>query len=315
MTLRRFSPMREMTARRREMLQGYLCISPWIAGFFIFTLAPILFALYVSFTSYDIIGAWPPKWVGGDNYHTLFTTDHFFVHSLWNTFYYAVGSTFVGQSIALLLALVLNQGLRGTTFLRTIFYIPGILPAVGMSLVFVFLFDPGFGMINRILENFNLVSQSDPPGWLKSDKMSMPTLISWSAWGMGGSMLIYLAGLQGVPQSLYEAASIDGAGRLSLFRNVTLPLITPTIFFNSVVGLIGAFQEFTKFFITEGATGTGPNDSLITTISYIQQQGWAYLHMGLASAAAWILFLLIMGFTLMQIKASTFWVFYREDRR
>ena len=118
-----------------------------------------------------------------------------------------------------------------------------------------------------------------------------------------------------MPQTLYEAASIDGAGRWSLFRNVTLPLITPSIFFNSVVGLIGGFQEFTKFYLTAGATGTGPNDALITTIFYIQQQGWSYLHMGLAAAAAWVLFLVILVFTLLQLRASAFWVFYREERR
>ena len=183
--------------RRREMIQGYLLVSPWVIGFLLFTLIPIGFALYISFTSYDVIGAWPPAWVGGANYHTLFATDHYFVHSLWNTLYYAVGATLVGQSVALLLAVVLNQGLKGTTLFRTIYYIPGILPAVGMTLVFIFVFDPGFGMLNRVLASLNLVSQSSPPGWLKDDKMAMPTVISWSIWGMGGSMLVYLAGAAG----------------------------------------------------------------------------------------------------------------------
>ena len=301
-------------ARRREAIEGYLFISPWIVGLLLFTLAPVIFALYISFTSYDIVG-WPPKLVGLDNYKTLFTTDKYFVHSLWNTLYYAVGSTAVGLIVGLGLAVLLNQNLRGSTLLRTLFYIPGILPAVGMSLIFIFVFDPGFGLINRVLESIGLVGQDNPPGWLKDDRLSMPTVISWSFWGMGGTMLIFLAGLQGVPQALQEAASIDGAGKIRSFFSITLPLLTPTIFFNAVVGLIGAFQEVTKFYLTAGATGTGPNDSLITTIFYIYQQGWSYLHMGLAAAAAWVLFLVILVFTLIQIKGSALWVFYSEERR
>jgi multiple sugar transport system permease protein len=306
---------RRSAARRREMLEGYLFISPWVVGFVVFTLVPIVFALYISFTSYDIIGKWPPDGVGLDNYAKLFTTDRFFVHSLWNTLYYAVGSTLVGLVVALLLALLLNQGLKGTTLLRTIYYIPGILPAVGTVLMFIFIFDPGFGLINRTLEAIGLVSQSNPPGWLKDDRMAMPTVISWSIWGMGGSMLIFLAGLQGVPQSLYEAARIDGAGKVQEFWKITLPMITPTIFFNLVVGLIGAFQEFTKFWLGAGANGTGPNDSLITTILFIYQQGWSFLHMGYAAAAAWVLFVVILIFTAVQMRGSALWVFYREERR
>lgn len=301
--------------RRREMIEGYLFIAPWIVGVILFTVVPVLFALYISFTSYDIIGTWPPKIVGFDNYVNLFTTDRYFVHSLWNTTYYAFGSTFVGLTVALVLALVLNQGLKGTTILRTIYYIPGILPTVGMTLVFIFMFDPGFGLIDRVLEMLGLVSQSAPPGWLKDDRLAMPTVISWSAWGMGGSMVIFLAGLQSIPQSLYEAASIDGAGSFAAFRHITLPMLTPTIFFNMVVGLIGAFQEIAKFYVSAGANGTGPNDSLITTIFFIYQQGWNFLHMGYAAAAAWILFVIILVFTLIQIRGSAFWVFYREERR
>ncbi len=252
--------MKAMSAvRRKEMLEGYLLISPWFIGLILFTVAPVLFALYISFTSYDVIGKWPPDGVGLGNYSKLFTRDHFFVHSLWNTLYYAVGSTLVGLSVGLALALLLNQKLKGTTILRTLYYIPGILPAVGMTLVFVFIFDPGFGIINQLLETTGIVSQANPPGWLKNDRMSMPTVISWSIWGMGGSMLVFLAGLQGVPSSLYEAARIDGAGKLKEFLTITLPMITPTIFFNLIVGLIGAFQEVTKFYVANGGTGTGPN--------------------------------------------------------
>ncbi len=308
--------MKAMSAvRRKEMLEGYLLISPWFIGLILFTVAPVLFALYISFTSYDVIGKWPPDRVGFGNYSKLFTRDHFFVHSLWNTLYYAVGSTLVGLSVGLALALLLNQKLKGTTILRTLYYIPGILPAVGMTLVFVFIFDPGFGIINQLLETTGIVSQANPPGWLKNDRMSMPTVISWSIWGMGGSMLVFLAGLQGVPSSLYEAARIDGAGKLKEFLTITLPMITPTIFFNLIVGLIGAFQEVTKFYVANGGTGTGPNDSLITTIFFIYQQGWTYLQMGYAAAASWILFVVILIFTMIQIKGSTLWVFYREERR
>jgi len=308
--------MKAMSAvRRKEMLEGYLLISPWFIGLILFTVAPVLFALYISFTSYDVIGKWPPDGVGLGNYSKLFTRDHFFVHSLWNTLYYAVGSTLVGLSVGLALALLLNQKLKGTTILRTLYYIPGILPAVGMTLVFVFIFDPGFGIINQLLETTGIVSQANPPGWLKNDRMSMPTVISWSIWGMGGSMLVFLAGLQGVPASLYEAARIDGAGKLKEFLTITLPMITPTIFFNLIVGLIGAFQEVTKFYVANGGTGTGPNDSLITTIFFIYQQGWTYLQMGYAAAASWILFVVILIFTMIQIKGSTLWVFYREERR
>ena len=309
--------------RRKEALWGYGFISIWFIGFAIFTAVPLAMSVYISFTSWSPIAGpfWEAKRVGFANYNT-FLHDHRYWHSIINTIYFSFGSVLVVNLVSIPLAMILNQRLRGINLYRTIFYLPAIMPAVASVLIFRLIFLPGTGLVSWILSRFHLqcdVTQitCSPIDFLNDPKITMLVVIIISAWGVGQTLLIYLAGLQGIEASYYEASSLDGANSWQQFRKIPLPLLTPAIFFNVVVGLIGAFQEFAKLVIYAGgsqATG-GPADSLLTTFWYLYIVGFDFSRMGLASAMAFGLFALIMIVTLLNFWGQKKWVFYQEERR
>ncbi|MEM7130122.1 MAG: sugar ABC transporter permease [Chloroflexota bacterium] len=289
-----------------EAKWGYIFLLPWALGLIIFILGPILASAYLSFTTYAIIK--PPQFVGAENYVTAFMKDDLFWPSLQRTFVYALIVVPFGLLGSLCLALLLNQGIKGTNAFRTLFFLPSLTPAVALALLWGWLFHPNVGPINVMLRWIGLPG----PGWLTDKGWALPALIIISLWATvgGNSMLIFLAGLQGVPRELYEAASIDGAGSWSRFRAVTLPLITPTLFFNLVLGIIGALKVFTLAFV---ATLGGPSYATWFYALHIYRQAFEYFRMGYGSALAWIFVIILLIFTLIQFRLSNRWVYYGGD--
>jgi len=280
---------------------GYAFISPWLAGFLVFTAVPFLVSVYLSFTRYDVVSS--PVWVGLANYRKLLSEDPLFWKSLWITFKYSLVAVPVGIVAGVALALLLNLEIGGISVYRTVFYIPSIVPVVATSVVFVWILNPQIGLVNGLLRRFDIIG----PAWLQDTKWAFWSLVFMSLWGVGGSMIIYLAGLKDIPLTLYEAAIIDGAGAWQRTRHVTLPMITPVIFFNLIMGVIGSFQYFTQAFImTQG----GPEDSTNFYALYLFNRAWRYLDMGYASAMAWILFVIVMVFTVLIFRTHHRWVHY-----
>jgi multiple sugar transport system permease protein len=296
-----------MRVRRRRFftqtdLVGYLFISPWIVGFLVFTLFPFVASLIISLTNWQIVGDW--EFVGTANYQKMLSgNDRLFVESLKVTFTYSLARVPLIQIFALALACLLNQPIKGRALFRTIFYLPAVTAGVATAYLWAYLFSSNGGIINTALGLVGI----EGPNWLYSVEWSLPTLIILSCWNVGTSMLIYLAALQAVPESLHEAAMIDGAGVLKRFWHVTVPMITPAIFFNMVLGIIGSFQGFTDaFIITQG----GPGYSTLLYTLYLYRTAFNDLHMGYAAALAWILFLILMAFTAIQMVLSRHWVYY-----
>jgi len=292
---------RPMKLRTRETLNGYLFFSPGLIGFLVFMGFPIFFSLYLSFTSYDIYSS--PKWVGLLNYKFMFTKDPLFMKSLVNTLYFVALSVPLSTVLGVLVALLMNQKVLGIRVFRTIFFLPSVVSGVAVALLWTWILDPNFGLINTFLAKFGIVG----PGWLTDELWSKPSIVLMSLWAIGGTMIIYLAGLQGVPRSLYEAATVDGAGRLRQFWSVTLPMLTPTIFFNVIMGVLGGFQVFIQAYIM---TGGGPNNSTMFYALYLYNTAFKDLRMGYASALAWVLLLIAMALTLIIMKTSSKWVYY-----
>lgn len=288
----------------RRALYGYLFISPWLAGLVLFVGGPILASLYLSFTQYDILSA--PRWIGLGNYHRAFFEDVLFWPSLGRTFYYAVVAVPLGLCGSLALALLLDQRLRATNVYRTLFFLPSLTPAVSLSILWLWLLQPKLGPVNVFLSHIGLGGFP----WLTDSRTVIPSFIVIAFWaGVGGStMLIFLAGLQGVPKELEEAARVDGAGAWSTFRNVTLPMITPTIFFNLILGIIGALQVFTVAFV---ATQGGPSYGSWFYALHIYQQAFSYMRLGYGSALAWIFVAIVLTLTGLNFALSRKWVFYR----
>jgi multiple sugar transport system permease protein len=285
---------------RREIL-GYLFIGPWLLGFLLFTAFPFLASLYLSFTRYNVVSA--PVWVGTANYRMLVVDDPLFWKSLGVTFRYALVAIPLGIATGVGLALLLNQEVGGISIYRTIFYLPSIVPAVATSVVFLWILNPQIGLINGLLRNVGIVG----PAWLQDKTWAPWSLVLMALWGVGGSMVIYLAGLKDIPVHLYEAALIDGATSWQRTRHITLPLLTPVTFFNLVMGVIGTFQYFTEAYImTQG----GPEDSTLFYALYLFRRAWRYLDMGYASAMAWVLFLVIMVVTGLIFRTQRRWVHY-----
>ncbi|NJN83475.1 MAG: sugar ABC transporter permease [Caldilineaceae bacterium] len=285
---------------------GYIFLLPWILGLLIFILGPILASAFFSFTDYEIIS--PPRFVGLSNYTKAFTDDILFWPSMGRTFVYALLVVPLGLIGSLFLAILLNQGLAGSNLFRTLFFLPSLTPAVALALLWTWLFHPGVGPINVALSWFGITG----PGWLTSKEWALPALIIISLWAAigGNSMLIFLAGLQGVPQEYYEAAEIDGAGAWARFRAVTLPLITPTLFFNLILGIIGALKVFTLAFV---ATLGGPSYATWFYALHIYRQAFEYFRMGYGSALAWIFVIVLLIFTFVQLRLSNRWVYYAGD--
>lgn len=283
---------------------GFAFISPWLIGFFIFTLWPFVRSIYLSFTRYDILSA--PEWVGLANYRALFFEDPTFWKSIEVTFKFAFVSIPLGILAGVSLALLLNLRIGGQAFYRTFFYVPSIVPVVATSVVFVWIMNPQIGLLNGLLRNVGV----EGPNWLNDPNWALWSLVLVSLWGVGGSMVIYLAGLKDIPQSLYEAALVDGAKATTRLRHITLPMMTPVIFFNLVMGVIGTFQYFTNAFIM---TGGGPQDATMFYSLYLFNRAWRYLDMGYASAMAWLLFLIIVVFTGVIFATQRRWVHYGRN--
>ncbi len=287
---------------RREYYAGYFFASPWFIGFLIFGGGPLFFSLIMSCCQYDVLS--PPKWVGLENYRFMFS-DPLFYKSLWNTIYMTLGVP-LGMVVSLGIALLLQREWRGMATYRTLFYLPAIMPGVAASILWLWIFNPQEGMMNAILAELGIQG----PIWLQDPKWSKPALILMGVWSSGGSMIIWLAGLKTIPVQLYEAAEIDGAGPIRKFFYITLPMLSPYILFNLIMGFIGTFQIFTQAFIM---TRGGPIDSTLFYAYYLFNNGFQYLRMGYASALAWVLFAIILILTIMQLKVSQKWVYYERE--
>jgi multiple sugar transport system permease protein len=291
--------------RRREILDAYLFISPTVIGLLVFLLGPIIASAVLSFTDYDILTA--PAWVGLDNYIQLFQ-DGLFWQALRVSVIYSVISVPLGLALSLGAALLLNQKIRGVAILRSIYYMPTIISGVAVAMLWRWLFNAQFGMVNILLGKIGIRG----PMWLTDERWALAAIIIASFWGLGGAMLIYLAGLQGIPSELYEAAEIDGATEQAKFRYITLPMISHVTFFNLVLGIIGALQLFTDAYVM---TGGGPNNATLFLSLYLYRQAFLYLKMGYASAMAWVLFAIVLVLTLLVFKSSPMWVYYESERR
>jgi multiple sugar transport system permease protein len=291
---------------RREAFEFYLFISPWLIGILVFLLYPLVSSLYYSFTRYEIGGK--PHWIGLKNYTDMFA-DPRYLNSIAVTFKFAFISVIGVTLLALVLALVLSQALRGINFFRAAYFMPSVMPMVAISLTWFYILRPDTGPLAGILNLFGI----EGPRWLGEAKWALPALMGINIWiSFGAQMVIFLAGIKGIPREFYEVAEIDGAGTWAKLFNVTLPLLTPTIFLNLVLGIIGAMQVFDiPFVMTEG----GPNDATRTYMVHLYNRGWVQLQMGSASAMGWVLFLIIMAITLLVVRSSQAWVYYEGERQ
>jgi len=280
------------TIAGRRTLTGYLFISPFILGFLLWFLIPALTAVWLSFQNWNLIS--PPEFIGADNFARLWS-DKLFWQSLKVTANYTLVSVPLGLVLGFLLALLMNSKVRGITFFRTVYYLPSIVPAVASAVLWAWILNTEFGLLNSMLNYFGIRRVA----WLQDPEWALPALILMSLWGLGGSMVIYLAGLQGIPESFYEAAKIDGAGRWAQLRYITVPLMSPIIFFNLIIGIIGSFQVFTAgFLITDG----GPQNATLFYVLYLYRTGFRYLDMGYAATLAWVLFFIILVLTLLVFR-------------
>jgi multiple sugar transport system permease protein len=300
-----------LTMSRREALEGYLYISPWILGFLIFTVGPMLASLALSLTDYKLVTA--PHFIGIGNFTTLIH-DPIFWKSLGNTLYYALIFVPINILGSLGCALLLNRKIKGRAFFRSVYFLPSVTPLVAAAILWMWILNPQVGLLNWVL---GFIGISPGPGWLGTTQWSKPALIIMALWGAvgGGMMLIFLAGLQGVPRELLEAAEIDGAGTWPKFWHVTLPLLSPTLFFNIVLGLIGAFQQFTLAFVATSGAGQGRpyGGPLYSTMFYVlnlYQHAFDFWEMGYAAALAWVFFVVVLGFTYLQLRFARSWVYY-----
>lgn len=285
---------------RRDLI-GYAFVAPWLVGFSFFTLGPFLTSIYLSFTRYSIVSA--PKWVGLGNYGTLLG-DATFWQSLGLTFRYALVAVPLGVVAGVALGLLLDTAVRGVSAFRAVFFVPSVVPVVATTVVFVWLLNPQIGLVNRLLGVLGIVG----PAWLKDPTWTFWSLILMSLWSVGGSMVTYLAGLKDIPSSLYEAALLDGASATQRLRHVTLPMLSPVIFFNLVMGVISAFQYFTQPYML--LSQQAPEESTRFFAVYLFERAWRYLDMGYASAMAWVLFLVIVTVTGVLFRTQKRWVHY-----
>ncbi|NWJ95914.1 MAG: sugar ABC transporter permease [Chloroflexi bacterium] len=300
------SPVRKRRYYRKgEVLAFYLCILPWLLGFLIFIAGPMFSSFGLSFFRWDYFR--PPRWAGLDNY-TRMLDDEDFWDAVKVTFTFAAFYVPLSQVIALAAAVLLSQKLKGISVFRTIYYLPAILSGVAYVVLWVWLFEPDHGLINLILSWFGMQG----PRWLSDPKIALAALIIMSLWGLGSSMIIYVAGLKNIPVHLHEAAQIDGAGPINRFFRITLPLLTPTIFFNLVLVIIQTFQSYTTAAV---ATGGGPNNATLFYLVYLYRMAFKQQEAGYASAMAWVLFAVILIFTLLIIRSSSLWVYYDGQRK
>ena len=289
---------------RREAIEGFLCITPWLLGFLLFTAGPMIASVWLATTDYEILR--PIRFTGFANF-TKAAHDPLFFKSLWNTAFYTVLYVPLHLITALLVALLLNVKVRGLSIYRVIYYVPSIMPAVASAFLWMWIFNPNYGLANALLHLFGL----PPQKWIFDETLAKPSFVIMGLWGLGSAMLVFLAGLQGIDRVLYEAADIDGANSWTKFWRITLPMMTPVLFFNLIIGIIGSFQVFTTAFI---ATKGGPNNATLFYVLYIYRQGWEFAKMGYASALAWVLFIVVLLVTLVQFKLAGRWVYYETGK-
>ena len=301
MTTARMKLPRISKAERKNLFWGLFFISPWILGFLFFTIYPLVASGYFSLTRYDLIRE--PVFIGLRNYEQLFFEDAHFWNVMWNSIFYVFLSVPLGIGTAFLIATLLNSRIMGRSFFRGIIYIPSIVPAVCSAMVWLFLLNIQYGAINAVLTSLGF---SAIP-FLSNPTLAKPSLVVVSMWTQGAAVVIFLAALQEVPRSLYEAATVDGANNIQKFWNVTIPITTPVILFNLIMGFIGAFQEFTVPWLL---TGGGPMNATEFYAIHLYRNAFIYLRMGKASALAWILFFIIVFFTLILFRTSARWVYY-----
>jgi multiple sugar transport system permease protein len=279
-----------------------LTISPWVIGFVCFTIGPIIASSVISLFDTDFLRRW--EYIGLRNYDRMIN-DLLARKALLNSAYYSFAVVPLNTVIALSIAVLLNQGIKGQGIWRTIYYLPSVVSIVAVSMLWRWLYHPDIGLLNSILGTFGIQG----PRWIYSEEWAMPSIIVMAAWGAGGAMLIFLAGLRGIPTELYEAAQIDGAGAFRKFFSITIPMLTPTIFFNIVMSIIGSWQVFTQSFImTEG----GPNNATLTLVLYIYRKGFQQFHFGYAASLSWLLFAVVMVFVLIAIRSARSWVHYER---
>jgi multiple sugar transport system permease protein len=291
---------RGWSLRHEEAKWAYIFLAPFILGVVIWQAGPLLLSLYHSFTHYEVLT--PPVWAGLDNY-TGMINDKLFWISLGNTLVYTVMSVTIFLVFSLGGALLLNAKLRGIAFFRVVVYLPSQLPIVASAFIFLWIFEPTFGIANYLLHLIGV----EPQGWLIDPGMAKPTLAIMGLWGIGTGIIIFLAGLQSVPESLYDAAKVDGAGHVRQFRHVTLPMVSPVILFNLIISIIASFQVFDLAYIM---TKGGPGTETLFYVLYIFRNAFEFFKMGYASALAWVLFLIVLALTFANFKLSGRWVHY-----
>lgn len=291
------------TARRREAALAYACLTPWVIGFLVFEVGAMAYSLYLAFCNSDMLTG--TVFVGLANFEEMID-DPLVGKSLSVTGLYAVGAVPLGVITSLAIALMLNEKVPLQGLLRTLYYLPSVVSGISVAILWAWMFNPRVGLINTALALLGL----DGPTWIYSEEWALPSLIIMSLWGVGGNMLLYLAGLQNIPTQLYEAAKIDGAGALRRLAHITIPMLTPTLFFTLVMGVIGAFQFFTESYVM---TNGGPNNATLSIMLYIYRKSFQQLHFGYASALAWLLFVIIMLCTLLVIRSSALWVYYEGE--
>ncbi|MFK4812189.1 carbohydrate ABC transporter permease [Devosia sp. ZW T5_3] len=284
---------------------GYLFLLPWFIGFFGLTIGPMITSFYLSFTNFDLLQA--PQWVGANNYIRMFTADPKFSASMRVTLFFVVFSVPLKLAFALAVAMLLNRGIKGLPMYRALFYLPSLLGAsVAIAILWRQIF-AGDGLVNKLLAMFGIIG----PSWISNPNYSLWTLIILSIWQFGSPMIIFLAGLRQIPQDMYEAASLDGASKWRQFVKITLPLLTPVVFFNAIIQTIEAFKSFTPAFIISGGTGNPINSTLFYTL-YLYQEAFGFFRMGYASALAWVLLALVGLFTAFSFLTSKYWVHYDD---
>lgn len=296
-------PMSSMA--KRETKWFYLFVLPWILGFLIFTLIPMGTSAVLSFMDWDYIKT--PEFVGWDNFINLFHDDLFY-QSLLVTTIYSICSVPLSLLVSFVFALLLNSGVKGLSVFRTLFYLPSLVSGAAASILWLWMFNPEFGVINTILGYFGIQG----PGWVYDKDWALPALIIMSLWSVGSSMLIYLSGLQGIPTELYEAAKIDGANRVVSLFKITIPMMTPVIFYNLIMGIIGSFQTFTQSYVM---TDGGPSYSTYFYVLYLYKNAFQNFKIGYASAQAWILFFIILALTALVFRSSSAWVYYETETK
>lgn len=300
------TPRRFSSQRRREALWGMLCVAPAVLGFVLWDGGPMVASLVIAFTDWTIYG--DPNWVGTANFEQMLLSDHLFWQSLKVTILFSLGSVPLRIVVAFALALLLNQPLRGQPIVRTIFYLPSLVPLVASSVLWLWMFEPQFGLLNALLNPLGLPRLQ----WIYDSSTVLPSLMLMGLWDIGPMMIVFLAGLQGVPRHLYEAVEVDGGNAWHRLWHITIPMLTPTILFNLVLSIIASLQTFIQpYVMTQG----GPNNASLFYVLYLYRKAFAESQMGYAAALAWVLFVVIAALSVLVFRSSSRWVFYESEGR